>query len=57
MLSRGAGTLARGILSETGTPDDDLAGKSARAPVRTNAEQHPGPPSKTPAALVQSKPH
>jgi hypothetical protein len=28
-LSRGAGTLARGVLSETGTPDDDLAGKSA----------------------------
>jgi len=36
--ARGGGTLARGILSGTGTPDCGLAGKSARAPVRTSAE-------------------
>ena len=36
--NRGASTLARGFLCGTGTQDGDLAGKSARAPVRTNAE-------------------
>jgi len=34
----GAGTLARGIFPRTGTRNSDLAGKSARAPVRTSAD-------------------
>jgi len=38
---RDAGNLARDILSGTATQDGGMAGRNARAPVRTNAERKP----------------